>query len=883
MVDKKTSDDLADAIAALVVEVEPDSQKTIWEELNDWGETLADWQRFIISHAVRDGELSDERVNEAYRLFLRHNELDAGDEDFPEIPTSVTGRSGATAKPDRLRLREMKALKNVNAIPETSALKFGDGLTVIYGHNGTGKSGFARMLSSACFNRSKPTILRNIYDEEAQDTPAEAQFVTENGPEKSELIFFVVGDEHPDLQRISVFDSSVARVHLSKESELGFHPAGFDVFDELMRIIRLFEDKLEVDISAKSRENKFHQLFTDQGAISDLLAKLNYESNIEDLRAQGTFGEVEQSRLDEVRRVETELIANSPIETLKALEAGRTDISNSQRKMNKLAGQVNKEAVREAFNMMNEHRIATAEAIKEGAETVSHPKLTQTGSPEWDTFVNASRKLAEVERESYPEQADPCLLCHRPLDEPSAKLINRMWGYLDAGARKRALAVDEKISSHVEKLQELELDILPAGSRVRADLGKINPELVKVFDGVSAIFSQRRNALVDALNTGQLERIPNNDIILPTAELTKAILEIEAQEQKLKDGKFKEVLAKLKAEHTLLRQRQILAQNIEDVVTFVEELRWIQKAIAAKPNTRFVTHRQRKLFKTLIEGAYKERLAEECTKLNCALPIEFQARGSEGKTLRGLKVRGGHKPEEIFSEGEQRALALADFLTEVNLNPSSAAIVLDDPVTSLDHKRKKQIALRLVDEALVRQVIVFSHDIVFVTSLTNLAKKKNNCSLDVHWIERDYEDTPGVVKLNDSPLSHKAYLSAHLAKEYLAKALKAHGRERVELVEKGADALRRTIEETIIHELFNGTVVRWEEHVRVSNLRQVYWTDEAADELRKLHGEASELIGAHSHSDEFTGGTPDPDNLRELIDSVEAVKQSIKEGKSAKK
>ena len=35
---------------------------TIWDELNSWGKSIATWQRYIISHAVRDGELSDDRI-----------------------------------------------------------------------------------------------------------------------------------------------------------------------------------------------------------------------------------------------------------------------------------------------------------------------------------------------------------------------------------------------------------------------------------------------------------------------------------------------------------------------------------------------------------------------------------------------------------------------------------------------------------------------------------------------------------------------------------------------------------------------------------------------------------------------------------------------------
>ena len=48
----------------------------------------------------------------------------------------------------------------------------------------------------------------------------------------------------------------------------------------------------------------------------------------------------------------------------------------------------------------------------------------------------------------------------------------------------------------------------------------------------------------------------------------------------------------------------------------------------------------------------------------------------------------GHRPDAILSEGEKKAVALADFLTEVALNQTSAGIVLDDPVTSQDDEHK---------------------------------------------------------------------------------------------------------------------------------------------------------------------------------------------------
>src|SRR6202008_1409324 len=78
---------------------------------------------------------------------------------------------------------------------------------------------------------------------------------------------------------------------------------------------------------------------------------------------------------------------------------------------------------------------------------------------------------------------------------------------------------------------------------------------------------------------------------------------------------------------------------------------------------------------------------------------------------------------DVLSEGEGRALSLAAFLTELSTAPSCSAIIFDDPVSSLDHIWRERIAHRLVEESKIRQVIVFTHDLVFLRSLMALSAK----------------------------------------------------------------------------------------------------------------------------------------------------------------
>ncbi|MEJ7393557.1 AAA family ATPase, partial [Staphylococcus saprophyticus] len=77
------------------------------------------------------------------------------------------------------------------------------------------------------------------------------------------------------------------------------------------------------------------------------------------------------------------------------------------------------------------------------------------------------------------------------------------------------------------------------------------------------------------------------------------------------------------------------------------------------------------------------------------------------------------------SEGEQKALSLAFFLAEISSMDNTGGIILDDPVSSFDQGRREYVAKRLIEEASNRQIVIFTHDIVFFHTLGNFAKQKN--------------------------------------------------------------------------------------------------------------------------------------------------------------
>jgi len=59
-----------------------------------------------------------------------------------------------------------------------------------------------------------------------------------------------------------------------------------------------------------------------------------------------------------------------------------------------------------------------------------------------------------------------------------------------------------------------------------------------------------------------------------------------------------------------------------------------------------------------------------------------------------------------LSEGEQKAIALAEFLTELQLDLGLSPVIFDDPVNSLDHRIIDEVAKRLIQLSKTRQVII---------------------------------------------------------------------------------------------------------------------------------------------------------------------------------
>ena len=116
----------------------------------------------------------------------------------------------------------------------------------------------------------------------------------------------------------------------------------------------------------------------------------------------------------------------------------------------------------------------------------------------------------------------------------------------------------------------------------------------------------------------------------------------------------------------------------------------------------------------------RDTFTRETDRLRLERVTIARTRAEKGALLHQPRLVGTRqevKLPRVFSEGERTALGLAAFFTEAFLDGSKSALILDDPVTSLDHIRRGLVAERVANLAAERQVIMFTHDVAFVADL----------------------------------------------------------------------------------------------------------------------------------------------------------------------
>ena len=230
---------------------------------------------------------------------------------------------------------------------------------------------------------------------------------------------------------------------------------------------------------------------------------------------------------------------------------------------------------------------------------------------------------------------------------------------------------------------------------------------------------------------------------------------------------------------------------------------------------------------------------------------------------------------DILSEGEQKAIALAEFLTELQLDNTKAPIVFDDPVNSLDHKIIDEVVKRLIELSKQRQVIVFTHSILMLHSFIQQSELEHHRQAGVSFLFHRVKENFGITGILDEVEEVNSY-SYYIKKLNLVLQTKPDGQDEAKLAAEGYGHLRSAIEITVEDDLFRKTIKRYKKGVAFPSLLRVDGSkiDAYKGKLNDIYEKCCVSIAGHSSPEEIHT-TPTIEELKTDFEEFKKIRSQF--------
>jgi ABC-type transport system involved in cytochrome c biogenesis ATPase subunit len=719
-----------------------------FEELLAWAsdQNRPAWQRDALRRLAEQGGITEEDIS----TFRTHIEVSHGlsAEALPNlVDLAQEHLSEASSNAPKTVLASLGPVKNVDRLePNQPPIRFAvNGITLIYGPNGSGKSGYCRITKQICRSLVPVRLRGNIY-ENGPAPPAEVSisFCIGDNQKKNDLVWRDNEMPPPELARISVFDTASARVYVDKERKIEFLPYELDLLNKLGLVAR------ELDDEFKAREDALNiglrvplpTGYNNGTTVSCVLAKLVPETaffelpskeDIEKLSCWTDDEEGELERLVEESKNDPASMARLLREAKEALETVRGNVSECELKIGEAAIAALSEKQKDAIRKSEVAEVAANQLFK------GQP-IPNIGSEIWRQMLRYARDFAmEILPDSDPpliSSIDRCVLCQQKLDDDASNRLKAFEEYLDsraaadAASAKTAFNQAAQIVSNYNPKPRQEVNALLAGFCALGEDRKAFAEtIVEYFEKANARLTALKAMLHEHGNPNLTALVPISNSIIDQItghgeKLTEQIEEFTRLAHDDTEGQ-KRVLRIAE-----LNDRRRLSQGVGvflDRLSKLEErlkLGECRRLCQLGPITRQITLRRR----SLLTPALKEALKNELSALRLThIPLNLNDRGDLANSIVEVALTAQQRianNSEVLSEGEQRGLALACFLAELAEIGRDHGIIVDDPVSSLDHSRMQSVARRLSEEAAKgRQVIVFTHSLVFHHMLSCEARR----------------------------------------------------------------------------------------------------------------------------------------------------------------
>jgi hypothetical protein len=871
--------------------------------LLDWADKQSDWVRDALRrHAVRPGFVVEADDTAAIASRIRHKVGFVQDEVLDYAAIAADHLQSELKKEPRAVLCSLGPVKNLNRLAEGPSMRFAlDGITLVYGDNGSGKSGYCRITKKLCRSLTMDELLGNVF-EAGLKLPAQVHVrYLEDGQDEPTLVEWIDGTPPPaPISRISVFDSANARLYVDKQNRIGFLPNEIALLErhglhraELETLfrneIKLLDARLKVPPPAG---------YAAKGEVALIIAGLDPKSKgplptKADVEKLADFGEADDALLAELERT----LASDPSTVAAKRRRAKAVLQKFAVSARDVERLLSGDAAR-AYLEAKRNAASTAEAATLAASsTFEGLPLPDVGLPAWRLMYDYARKYAAtITGEGHDHlglnEGDTCLLCQQPLDSDAARRMVSFENFVAGAANKAADLAEARLKGLALELTALDISTPDAIALMLGEYADLSAQRKAAVAPIQAFFEAAKHlksALVASKPKTIFETLPPLGVSI-TAELDVEFEALEAEalieDQAAADDGNR---AADRARRDNLKDRKKLKDDLPIVLARLLDVQERAKLLECcnEVETGSVSRIMTSLRRSLVMEKLEARILTEIEALGLShIPFAVNDRSQDGQSyfevaLHGVRATANHR---VLSEGEQRALALACFLAEVGGDETRHGMIIDDPVSSLDHLRIRKVAKRLVDEAAKgRQVIIFTHNLLFFNEVVDAAAQ-NSPAVPIirNYISKSAAAGFGLISETEEPWIAQAVTKRVETLRTRLKGFNAVADFSDEPWRRIAKDFYTDLRETwerLVEEVLLGKVVeRFNTDVRTQSLRGVVISDDDHKEVYWAMKRVSERSG-HDMAPGRAIPVPTPTEMKLDLETIEQFRANANKRK----
>ena len=411
-------------------------------ELTTWLQQQHRWIRVAAERLLSNSRLLETDIAEFAEIIKQPAKAE-------ETPAEMPAPSGSAPVAAALRLVSIGPIKGINALGTRLPLAFGKkNLAVVYGNNGSGKSGYVRIICNACAKPHAGELWSDVFSA----TPARQECRITYAVDGAETeVDWSPGNRIDALANVDVFDATLGRIYLENETEAAFIPPELALLADLVAVCGKVESILVAEECLLAGTLPNIPVELNGTAAAKALQAINDATSDAELTAFTAWTEVQTQELGSLTQALAIAEPALAAQKRRGVKRERELLASAIKQAIAQLTDPGVEATRSKLsNTANKRRIAqeAAEALR-GKSTIDG-----VGSETWRALWGAARAYSETE--AYPTKSFPnvdpgarCVFCHQELDESASDRLAAFETYVSGKVEAEATKAERELTAHL--------------------------------------------------------------------------------------------------------------------------------------------------------------------------------------------------------------------------------------------------------------------------------------------------------------------------------------------------------------------------------------------------------------------------------------------------